>query len=68
MIPKRPGQKNLRPMLYWAIFPTEDCAMMLLERTPALQKMIATTPNVDSLHDMAVMLADPVRQSAQQEK
>ena len=68
MVPRRPGIKNPRPLLYWAIHPPENCAMMLLQRTPALAKLIATTPGVDNMHDLAVLLADPVQQSAKQEK
>ena len=68
MVPRRPGIKNPRPLLYWAIHPPENCAMMLLQRTPALAKLIATTPGVENMHDLAVLLADPVQQSAKQEK
>ena len=55
-------------MLYWATHPPENCALMLLQRTPVLQKFIATTPGCETMHDMAVMLAKPVKQSAMQEK
>jgi len=63
-----PRAKNLRPLLYWALHPPENCALRLLERTPALQKLFETTPGCTSMRDMAVMLAEPVQITARQEK
>ena len=63
-----PRAKNLRPLLYWAMHPPENCALRLLERTPALQKLFEATPGCPSMRDMAVMLAEPVQITARQEK
>jgi len=63
-----PREKNLRPLLYWALHPPENCAMRLLERTPALLNLCKNTPGFTTMRDMAVKLAEPVQVTARQEK
>jgi len=63
-----PREQNLRPLLYWALHPPENCAMRLLERTPALLNLCKNTPGFTTMRDMAVKLAEPVQVTARQEK